>query len=357
PAPAEPAPPAEPPPAAEAPPASGTVDYLSWEGYDIPNALADWRERNGVEVAATYIGNHNDIQAKLKAGGTGYDIITYYQGFKPLYAELEIISPLDEAKIPNLANLFPFFAGDYGNYWVDPDGTRTGVPWTWGSLGLTYDESVIEAPTSYDVMFEPELKGKISIIDDAIGAFTQSAHILGFDVSQMTPEQFEQVKDYLRQIVAQSRSVATSYGDATTLLVSGEIVLLYEGWASVNEFARAAGKETIKTVIPEEGGYGYCDSWAIPPSADNVDTIYSWINESLDPAVHAQAATDLVAGVTVEGAVADLPETLAALYDYGNLDAIFEQAPLYPNPPVESDQYVTSEQVFTGWDEVKASAA
>jgi spermidine/putrescine-binding protein len=356
PPPAEPAPPAE-PPAAEAPPASGTVDFLSWEGYDIPDALADWKERNGVEVAATYIGNHNDIQAKIKAGGGGYDIITYYQGYKPLYAELEILTPIDEAKIPNLANLFTFFGSDYRNYWVDPDGTRTGVPWTWGVVALTYDSSAIDAPTTYELMFEPDMKGKITIIDDPIGAFTQTAHILGFDVSTMTPDQFEQAKDYLRQIVAQSKSVAPSYGDATTLLVSGEVVLVYEGWAAMNEFARAAGKETILTTIPQEGAFSYCDSWAIPPTADNTDSVYSWINESLVPAVHAQAATGLVGGVTVEGAVPELPGELAALYDYANLDATFEQAPLYPNPPVESDQYVTVDQVFAGWDEVKASAA
>ncbi len=104
PPPAEPAPPAEPPPAT-APPASGPLDYLSWEGYDVPvEAMEAWKAENGVEIRASYIGNHDDIQGKIASGGAeGADLITYYQGYKPLYRELGILSPIDESKMPNLA--------------------------------------------------------------------------------------------------------------------------------------------------------------------------------------------------------------------------------------------------------------
>ena len=143
------------------PKASGRVDFLSWEGYDLPDPLKPWKQRNNVEVKATYIGNHNDIQAKLKAGGGGgFDVITYYQGYKPLYAQLEILEPLDEDKISNLSGLLPYFAGDEGSFWVDDDGTRTGVPFTWGSFGITYDsEATKELPSWFDLL-DPKLKGR-----------------------------------------------------------------------------------------------------------------------------------------------------------------------------------------------------
>src|SRR5258706_349834 len=85
----------------------------------------------GDDLKATYIATHDDIQAKLIAakGKGGYDIITYYQGYKPLYRELNLLSPLDPAQVPNMKNLYPYFQGDQGNFWVEPDGTRTGVPW------------------------------------------------------------------------------------------------------------------------------------------------------------------------------------------------------------------------------------
>ena len=74
-----------------------------------------WKKENGVEIRATYIGNHDDIQAKIASGGAeGADLITYYQGYKPLYSELGILHAIDESKLPNLAGLFPFWLTDIG---------------------------------------------------------------------------------------------------------------------------------------------------------------------------------------------------------------------------------------------------
>ena len=71
------------------PPASGTLDYFSWEGYDAPiDEMKAWLKDNSVKLNSAYIGNHDDIQAKLKASNNaeGFDLITYYQGYKPLYS-------------------------------------------------------------------------------------------------------------------------------------------------------------------------------------------------------------------------------------------------------------------------------
>jgi spermidine/putrescine-binding protein len=117
----------------EAPDATGTLNFLSWEGYDIPvESMEAWRKDQGIEVNPTYIANHDEIQAKIKGGGAaaGYDLITYYQGYMPLYTELDILTPLDENKLPNLSGLFPFWASDVNNFWINPEGQRIGVPWT-----------------------------------------------------------------------------------------------------------------------------------------------------------------------------------------------------------------------------------
>ncbi len=346
-------------PAAEVPEASGTIDFLSWEGYDVPGPLEAWQEENGVTVNPTYIGSHNDIEAKLKASGNaeGYDLITYYQGFKPLYGSLEILSPIDEAKLPNLGGLFPFFASDERNFWLDEDGTRTGVPWTFGSQGIQYDEAEIkDPPTSWDDLLDPKYKGKVAVVDDTAGNFALAAHILGLDPGALTTDDFEACKDLLRQVIAQTQGVAPSYGDYTTRFVSGDVVIGFLGWQAVNRFALDAGKDTVRMSFPDEGGISFCDSYAIPPGSDNVDTAHAWINEVLDPQVHAAAAESLVAGVTVEAAVQYLPAEIAAFYPYDQLDELIAKFPFYNNPPVESDEFVTFEQAANAWQDLKAGA-
>ncbi len=343
--------------AAGVPKASGRVDYLSWEAYDLPGPLKAWKRKNGVEVKATYIGNHNDIQAKLKAsGGGGFDIITYYQGYKPLYAQLGILESLDEDKIPKVSGLFPFFGGDEGGFWVDDDGTRTGVPFTWGSFGITYDsEATPELPSWYDLL-DPKLKGKVGMVDDFVGNWTLGSRINGLRVDELDDAGYQTVRDLLLDLARQTRGVSASYGDLTTQLVNGDVVAAWTGWAAVNQFAVDAGKDTIKTNLPKEGSASFCDAYAMPPDSDNKDTVYSWINEALDPVVNARAAEFLVGGVTVKDAVPELNKATAALYPYDKLDELLEQAPLFNNPPVESDQYKTFEELQRAWEEIKSEA-
>ena len=148
--------------AAEAPKAGGVMNFMSWEGYDFPEQMADWKKANGVEVQATYMGSHDDIQAKiLGGGGEGLDLITYGSSYKQLYSALKILTPIDESKIPNLPNLLPFFESDVQNIWVDPDGTRTGVPADWGAVGISYNSAMItEAPSLIRHPVRPEVHGQ-----------------------------------------------------------------------------------------------------------------------------------------------------------------------------------------------------
>jgi spermidine/putrescine-binding protein len=344
--------------AAEVPKASGSISMISWEGYDFPEQMKSWREANKVEVQATYMGSHDDIQAKiLGGGGEGLDLITYGSSYKELYRELKILTPIDAEKIPNLKNLLPFFASDVQNIWIEPDGTRTGVPADWGAVGISYDSAVIkDAPTSYDILFDPQFKGKVGIPDDPLGAYGQAARVLGLNSSRMTEDHFKTVTAWLKDLAKQTKGVSPSYGDVSTRFISGDIVLSFLGWAAYKSFGMKADKKTIETVWPENGGgLAFSNAWAIPPGADNTDTVYAWINETLKPDINAATATFLVGGVVVEGAEAKLDPTMADLYPYKDLEAFFTLAPLQQDPPVSSKEFVTRDRVLAAWQEVKSA--
>lgn len=344
--------------AAEVPRASGVMSMMSWEGYDFPEQMKAWREANKVEVQATYMGSHDDIQAKiLGGGGQGLDMITYGSSYKQLYRQLKILTPIDPEKIPNLSNLLPFFASNVQNIWVEPDGTRTGVPADWGAVGISYDSSVIkDAPTSYDILFDTKYKGRVGIPDDPLGAYGQAARVLNLDSSRMTEDHFKTVTVWLKNLAKQTKGVSPSYGDVSTRFISGDIALSFLGWAAYKSFGVKAGKNTIETVWPKNGGgLAFSNAWAIPPGSDNTDTVYAWINETLKPEINAATATFLVGGVVVKGAEEKLDSTMAALYPYRDLEAFFHLAPLQQDPPLESKEFVTRGRVLAAWQEVKSA--
>ena len=103
-----------------------------------------WKAENGVEIRASYIGNHDDIQAKIASGGgEGADLITYYQGYKPLYTRAR--HPHDRStrrrSRTSRACSRSVTESEASNLLVDADGTRTGVPWTFGAIGITWDDA------------------------------------------------------------------------------------------------------------------------------------------------------------------------------------------------------------------------
>jgi len=351
-----------------APEASGTIDYLSWTGYDIPDPMKDWKTANGVNVKPTYIGNHDDIQAKIKAGGGAYDLITYYQGYKDLYTELEILTTIDTDKIPNIEGLFSVFSeADERNLWIEEDGDWTGVPWTWGSIGITWDDERLPGGlSSWDDLFDPKFKDQVAMVNDPLGAFTLTCHILGKDPAELPKGEYGEIRDYLTRMVGQAKSVFPGFTEMTKALVDGEAVVCYQGWAYQNYLAAQAGKQTVKTKTPEEGAFSFCDLYAIPSTTDNADTVHAWINEALDPVRNARIAEYLVAAVTVEASVDEINADTKALYPYDDLELgdttgerlsrLFELAPFYGNPPIESDEFVTFSEMQEGWEEIKQSA-
>lgn len=338
--------------------AGGQLDFLSWQGYDLPDIMTSWLSDNGVTLVPTYPSNHDEIQAKLlSGGGGGTDIFTYYQGYKDFYTELELLTPLDESKIPNLDGLFPFFGSDVGNYWINSSGQRVGVPWTWSINALTYDSADVAEPTSYFDLLTPDNKGKVAVVDDPLGAFTIGALILGYDVTTLTPEQQTKVADFLRQVLAQAKTVSPSYGDAVTLLTSGEASYVFPGWATITNLAKGAGLDTVKMTIPKEGGMVTVDAWAIPPGADNIDTAYAWINQTLDPKINAAASDYLVAGTVVADSVPLLSDESRATYPYyDDLETLMSSVSLYGIPPQKSDQYMTYSQMVELWTAIKAGS-
>ena len=120
--------------------AASTVTFLGWQGYDDPVIFDDFTKTKGITLNTTYIGNNDEIITKLRSGGLGQiDIVTPYMGYIPLLAKLDLIQPIDTARVPNLEKIIPLFRNDPN---VNVDGKLYGVPFTWGSGPMMYDPAV-----------------------------------------------------------------------------------------------------------------------------------------------------------------------------------------------------------------------
>ena len=373
PPPAEPAPPAEPPaetgataePAtpAEAPPASGPLDYLSWEGYDVPvEAMEAWKAENGVEIRASYIGNHDDIQGKIASGGAeGADLITYYQGYKPLYRELGILSAdrrVEDAEprrpVPVLADrrrrqaVLRRLRRHPHRRPVDVRGDRPHV----GRRHPAGRIDVVVRPA------RPVPEGQDRVARRSgrlVHAGRPRARLRPVDGDAGAAHRDRGPAHADHRPGQQRLSVVRRHDDAARLrrhrrLLAGLGVheLAWRRQRARTPSRRSSRRRAAsRSPTPTRSRRPWTTS--TPPTRGS--TRCSIRRRTPRRPIY------LVAGVTVEAAQPLLDEATASLYDYSDVESFFASAPLYNNPPLESDEYVTIGQWQERWQEIKASAA
>ena len=179
----------------------GTIDFLSWEGYDLPACMKAWETANNVTVSAAYIGDQSEVQAKLSTGSSsGIDLISYYHGAADAYIdELNLLQPIDTSKVPNLKEIYPFFQN--GDYWMR-NGKTWGVPFTWGAEGLCYNADKTGPIESYQDLLKPEFKDKIAMVDDGYGNILMGGIAIGMadKLPNITVAELGQIRDWLIQL-------------------------------------------------------------------------------------------------------------------------------------------------------------
>jgi len=332
----------------------GPLDFYTWEGYDLPEATASWLEENGVQLRASYISTNEDMPTKvLSAAGAGIDLITYAHYFSELDRGLDVVTEIDPGEVPELSEFYEAFQTT--SNWRTPEGTYTGVPFSWGASPLTYNPDLVSAvPTSWLDLLEPEFKGKIAFMDDPVGGVTTAAQILGFpNLGHLSPMQLEEVRRLLLRMKDQAKVIAATYGDLTNLFDSGEVVASFVGWSALSVFATSA---TLTPGYPTEGVVLYCDAFAIPPTTDNRATALGWINLVSTKETQAAAADYLAGGVVRPDAVPLIQSKLVRedLYPYDDIESLFSEAFGYTIATETTEDVVSYDDWLTMWESVKA---
>jgi spermidine/putrescine transport system substrate-binding protein len=335
----------------------GSVSMLTWEGYDLKGSkgMAAWEKQNGVTVKPQFIANHDEIQAKLKSGRAGVDLITYYNSYAQLYHQLDILEEIDEAQVPNVRQCYPFFrsGSTYDQFW-GMEGKRWAVPFTWGSAPCNYRADKVAKPSSWMDVFKPEYKGKVGMPDD-VANFILAGRLVGHEPPNYTSAQFKEVADFMRRVRSQTAGIAAGYGDLANQLASGEVHITFSGWAAMNVWAQEKGAD-VQSVLPKEGSFSFVDAYALPKDAPNAASALGFMNESLSPKVQAEQAALLSAGTVNPKAVPLMDKATAGLYPYARIEELFENAPLYLYPPLDADgkDVVTYEGWTEEWAKIKA---
>jgi spermidine/putrescine-binding protein len=278
---------------------------LIWQDYNITETVAEFEKQYDARISPAFFDGNSEAFNKMKAGGTSDFDLVMADGFWPrLYYRDDLIQPMNDDLLPNLANLFPDFApGAYDLLHDQPGGQRIGVNNCWGSYGITMNLAHIEPQdrTTLNVMFDEKYAGHLAtgarfeenIAMAGILAATQLGTRDGlrpdgqpFNPYKLTDEELERAKELL---IKQKGLLVTRYQDYDSLqrLMRPGLVWASPEFSEIyRRLTRAyqAGEidfQVAHMLQPDEGGLGWIDSWQISSGTTDSEVIelcHHWIN-------------------------------------------------------------------------------
>ena len=256
---------------------SKTLKILCWEGYSSDKFSDVFEAQTGIKVNLTTFNSAEKLSEKLTKGT--FDVVTVSSDMAQALVERDLVQPIDLKHITHYDSLSDILRAMQD---VVKNGSTYGVPFTWGPDYLIYNADFVKnEPTSWNEMFDPKYRGKVSIWDDASSiswASVLNGNAKGnkAQIYNMNDQQVEAAKKTLMALKPSIYKYWTSLTDLTTLMRSKEVVM-----AQGPQFTVAALRReglNIKSVIPSEGATGWIDRLMIPKNAANKDLAEKWID-------------------------------------------------------------------------------
>ncbi|KAB0488761.1 putrescine transport system substrate-binding protein [Pseudomonas reinekei] len=264
-----------------------TLRLYNWADYFADDTLSRFTAETGIKVIYDVMDGSETLEAKMLAGGSGYDLIFPGDTVAERLVRAGSLMPLDRSKLTELADIDPGLQKLRKQYEHSSQAT---VPYTWGTIGLTYNAEQVrrrvpDAPVnSLDMLFKPELAAKfadcgISMIDSPDEVLAVVLNYLGREPRSAKPEDLKAASELLMKLRPYIRKFQSQ---PVTDLVNGNLCLSlgYSGdMTQAQRTADSAGKKTtFQYRIPREGTTVWMDTMAIPVDARHPEYAYAFIN-------------------------------------------------------------------------------
>ncbi len=291
---ATPAPTKAPPPTKAAaptqPPAAkkgGVLRMLTWEGYAPETLVNKFTEQTGIKVEITYIGDNNELIAKMAATkGVGFDLVSPTLNYVvTAQQEFGIYQPIDMARV-NTKLFNPTYLKSITEQ-ASIDGKPYALPFVWGTTAMIVNtEKAPDAGKTYLDLCDPKYKDRVTyrLKYDTLYMF---AYALGLDPSEAVKDEksYRDVMYKVRDKLIECKPIVRTYwGSRQELeeLVTKEEVWTGTSWDAI-AWTLSVKDPKFKYVVPKEGAVGWYDTFAISAGAENLDAAYEWINFVMQP--------------------------------------------------------------------------
>lgn len=297
------------------------------------NVNGEFERLTGIKVNYTNYATNEELYAKLKGGGASYDIIIPSDYMISKMIKEEMVQPLNFDNIPN----FKYIMDNFRNPDYDRENLYS-VPYTWGTVGLIYDSTVVDIPEEeidWDILWNEDYLDQILMFDNPRDAFAIAELMLGYSLNTESSEELQAAADKLTQ----QKKVVQGYvmDEIFDKMAAGDawIAPYYAGDA----LTILEQNEDLRFVVPKSGTNLFIDAICIPSCAKQKEAAEMYINFLCEPDI-AFANIDYICYSTPHSAAFDMldEETRTSTVSYPDEEFIAAETEIFVNLSDEANR-------------------
>ena len=249
---------------------------FNWGNYIDPELIKEFEAETGIQVVYETFDSNDAMEAKLKQGGTRYDIVFPSESSITKLVNQNLLQKLDHSKIKGLENISPFLLNspvDKGNQYT--------IPYFWGTVGIMVNTKYIdpESIQTWNDLWKEDFKNKVLVLDGNREALGMALQSLGYSLNSKNEDELKAAEQKLKELKPNVRAVLNEEIKTMMKLEEAPIGMGYSGDAA----AVAEENPNVQYILPKDGSAVWTDNFAIAHTAVNIDGAYAFINFMLRP--------------------------------------------------------------------------
>ena len=284
---------------------------------------AEFEKLTGIKVVYSNFASNEEMYAKLRAGGTSYDIIIPSDYMISRMINEGMLEKLDFSNIEN----YRYIREDLKNPEYDPTGEYS-VPYMWGIVGIIYNTTMVDPEDdveTWDILWDVNYANNIFMFSNSRDTFGIALKKLGYSFNTVNEDEILAAAEALKE----QKPLVQAYvmDEIFDKMGGGEAALApyYAGDA----LTMMEDNPDLAFAVPVEGTNIYVDAMCIPKGSKNKEAAELYINFMCET---------LTALKNCEYTLYSTPHTEAFEY----LDDEIKESISYP-----SDELIASAEAFT----------
>ncbi len=264
-----------------------TLNVYNWGEYisvddgeeDSFDTVAEFEALTGIKVNYTNFASNEELYAKLKNGGSSYDIIIPSDYMIARMINEGMLEPINMENIPNIKHLDESFVGlEY-----DPNNFYS-VAYMWGTVGIIYNKTLVDEAddvNTWDILWNEKYANDILMFSNSRDSFGIALKKLGYSFNTTNPDELNAAAEALKE---QKLLVQAYVMDEIFDKMGGGEAALAPYYAG-DAVTMIAENPDLAFAVPREGTNLFVDAMCIPKGAKNQEAAEMFINFMCEPRV------------------------------------------------------------------------